>query len=172
MKRANLGCGEDYREGWLNVDYSNVAADEQYDLRKFHWPWGENEFDEVLMQGVIEHLPDTRQTITEVWRMLKPGGVFSGSFPYCGSHFAFRDPTHVRYFDEKIFDYWTLKPVPWTAPARFKVRRIELCCYSDKVNQKLRNLIPGRRLLRYFFWNMYDLVEFELIAEKHVHPAN
>ena len=34
------------------------------------------QFDAIIMGGVIEHLYDPYATLTEVWRVLKPGGVF------------------------------------------------------------------------------------------------
>jgi predicted SAM-dependent methyltransferase len=164
--RANIGCGNDYRQGWLNVDRENVRADVIHDLNVVPWPIETNSCSEVFMQGVLEHLPNTVATMEEVWRILVPNGLFRGSFPYWASTFAFRDPTHVRFFDEKIFDYWTHE-VPWaSSKARFAVKRVELCNYNDKLVHKLRNAIPFRRLLRWFLINMYDLVEFEITAVK------
>lgn len=162
--RANIGCGADYREGWFNVDSTpHVKLDLCHDLRVVPWPIPDESFEEVLMQGVLEHLPDTVAVMEQVHRILKPGGVFKGSMPYCFSTFAFRDPTHVRYFDEKAFDYFT-REISWTShKAKFTKRRVELTTYNDKFVHKLRNAIPFRRLLRWFFINMYDSIEFELV---------
>tara|TARA_R110002074_G_scaffold304679_2_gene475933 strand:- start:8244 stop:8936 length:693 start_codon:yes stop_codon:yes gene_type:complete len=46
-------------------------------------PFSENYFDFVIMTEVIEHLSDAvlKKTISEVSRVLKPGGMFVGSVP-------------------------------------------------------------------------------------------
>jgi 2-polyprenyl-3-methyl-5-hydroxy-6-metoxy-1,4-benzoquinol methylase len=46
-------------------------------------PFPENYFDYVIMTEVIEHLSDSvlKETIAEVSRVLKPGGMFVGSVP-------------------------------------------------------------------------------------------
>ncbi len=37
--------------------------------------FNENEFDVVYSWGVLHHSPDTPKTVSEVWRILKPGGT-------------------------------------------------------------------------------------------------
>jgi 2-polyprenyl-3-methyl-5-hydroxy-6-metoxy-1,4-benzoquinol methylase len=39
-----------------------------------HLPYGDNEFDVILLNEVIEHVDDDRLTIREAYRCLKPGG--------------------------------------------------------------------------------------------------
>jgi glycosyltransferase involved in cell wall biosynthesis/ubiquinone/menaquinone biosynthesis C-methylase UbiE len=43
-----------------------------YDAEKL--PFDDNSFDIVYSNGVIHHIPDTRQVIREIYRVLKPGG--------------------------------------------------------------------------------------------------
>lgn len=168
MTKLNLGCGQDYRKGYWNVDSENVHADEQADLRILPWRWPDNSAEEIMMNGVLEHLPDTIGTVNEVWRVLEHGGLFVGSYPFCASTFAFRDPSHVRYFDEKIWDYWDFwkNRVPWAGKARFHILEVKLFAYRDTPGQKLRNLIPFRRYLKWFLNNMYDRVDFRVRAMK------
>lgn len=47
-------------------------------------PYQDQHFDKVIMTEVLEHLPDDilDSTISEVHRVLKPGGVFTGTVPY------------------------------------------------------------------------------------------
>ncbi len=42
-------------------------------------------FDLVFMMHVLEHVPDPRRTITEIARVLKPGGVLHCLIPNCAS---------------------------------------------------------------------------------------
>lgn len=45
--KINIGCGRDYREGWINIDIStDCKADEYRDIRKERL-WQENGLDVV-----------------------------------------------------------------------------------------------------------------------------
>ena len=86
-RRANLGCGYDRREGYLNVDFverhePDVVADVR-DLSMLPSDY----FEEVLAHDVLEHMPraDTMRALTEWARITKPGGAISirvPSFPH------------------------------------------------------------------------------------------
>jgi SAM-dependent methyltransferase len=59
---------------WIdkNADVVNVAFPE-VDMQKL--PYGDEEFDVVISDQVIAHLPDPRQALAESFRVLKRGGV-------------------------------------------------------------------------------------------------
>ena len=84
IRRLNLGCGKDMREGYINSDL--LGGDVPCDLRKFPWPWPDNHAEEILMWNVLEHMPDTEAAVLEVRRILKPGGKFWGRVPFCFSN--------------------------------------------------------------------------------------
>ena len=99
MKRLNLGCDRDYREGWINLDcHRNLKADVIHDLNKFPWPFKDNEFDFVLACHVLEHLYDIPKVMKEIHRITKKYGIIEIYVPYFNSFNAFRDCTHVRFF--------------------------------------------------------------------------
>lgn len=76
-KKANLGCGYDVQEGYLNVDLHErhgpdlVADVSELPMLPSDW------FEEIVAQDVLEHLP--RQKVTQAlqeWsRILAPNGV-------------------------------------------------------------------------------------------------
>ncbi len=72
--RVNLGCGDKYLEGWVNVDKGEWDKDVDADVREL--PFDEDYADEAMAIHVIEHFyaweaPD----VLEEWlRILKPGG--------------------------------------------------------------------------------------------------
>lgn len=75
--KLNLGCGDDIREGYVNVDFrqthpSVVIAD----LSKFPWPFEDESADEILMLDFLEHFPyaQTRSILLQCFRVLKPTG--------------------------------------------------------------------------------------------------
>ena len=77
IKKLNLGCGDDYREGYINVDFDNtVKADKYFDLRET-FPLENESFDEVLAQDVLEHFTKENADlfIKEIRRILKPEGI-------------------------------------------------------------------------------------------------
>jgi len=163
--KLHLGCGNDYKSGWVNVDLqSGVKADEYYDLNIFPWPWPDNSVDEIWADQLLEHLNDTPGVMQEAYRVLKAGCSFSGQVPYCGSVWAFIDPTHKVFFCERSFVYYDKNRPSGTQRlgVDFSVVQTELVGNTNTKLARLRNLIPFRRLLRWFLWNMYDGVKFRL----------
>jgi SAM-dependent methyltransferase len=80
----------------------------QADLRQCDGPllpFADDSFDHVTCIEVIEHIPQTlrRETLGEVWRVLKPGGKFIVRCPHAGifqgldvANFRFRFPRLYR----------------------------------------------------------------------------
>jgi predicted SAM-dependent methyltransferase len=78
MVRAHLGPGQHrYLPGWINVDANMFTArcDVWADLRN-GLPFPYNSVDAIYSYHVIEHLPEIDIHWKEVFRCLKPGGVF------------------------------------------------------------------------------------------------
>lgn len=164
--RLHLGCGVDYKEGYLNVDNSTrVKTDQIVDLSKLPWPWPDNHADEIQMIDVLEHLPTTFDFIHEIHRVLKPGGLFVCHVPYAKSDGAFQDPQHYSFFTEKTFDYvceaWRSG---WYNGPRFERISVKLDVACCTWKNRARNLIPTpvRMFLRHWLWNMFDEVKFVL----------
>jgi SAM-dependent methyltransferase len=79
-------------------------------------PFGDQSLDGITAFDVIEHLP--RQTergddnlfigiMNEIYRTLKPGGVFLAVTPSYPSPAAFLDPTHVNIITSKTHKYFS-----------------------------------------------------------------
>lgn len=106
--RLNLGCGTDYREGWLNVDLDpdgGLEVDQRIDLFAFPWDLPSSAFDLVLASHLVEHVPhrvpgETRdgflRFMEEVHRVLRPDGRLVVKTPHWESPKAIMDPTHTR----------------------------------------------------------------------------
>lgn len=94
----NLGCGLVPPEPrWIGVDLE-PPADVLADARELPPEWS-GRFGVVWANHVIEHIPgpDQYRVWSEAWRVLRPGGVFSGIVPGADLDYnmAWRDPTHV-----------------------------------------------------------------------------
>jgi len=72
--KLNLGCGGDYKKGYLNVDaYDSTVADEL--MSSIDLKLADNTVDEVLCSQLIEHLgiAGSIYSLSEIFRVLKPG---------------------------------------------------------------------------------------------------
>lgn len=110
--RLNLGCGGDYREGWINLDRSPEVADIGHDLSEVPWPFDDASIDWVFADQVFEHLPpmtDGRDTVLqaleEIQRILRPGGRMYVGVPYGGSKADFAHIGHYRHFSTNSFKF-------------------------------------------------------------------
>lgn len=168
MTKLNLGCGDQFLDGYINCDMlPNVKTDKVFDLEKFPYPFADNFADEVLMDNVLEHLHDIVSTMREIHRILKPGGVVKIIVPYGKADRAIQDPTHVHFFTEKSMNYFTEGyHFDYYTEFRFKKIQARLFTSNGTFLCRVRNLIPFRSILKYFLYNMYDGVVFELEAVK------
>jgi len=81
-KRLHLGCGSTNVKGWLNVDkYARVA--DTYLNAYARFPFADGTFDMVYSEHMLEHLriDKVRGFLTEILRVLKPGGTFRVTCP-------------------------------------------------------------------------------------------
>ena len=77
-----LGSADKTKEGWVNIDLS-PAADLMLDLRD-PLPFTDNTFKMIYSEHVLEHFDypgDITRLLSECYRVLEPGGIFSLSVP-------------------------------------------------------------------------------------------
>lgn len=73
-----------------------------HDLNVTPWPFASDAYDEVHAYEVMEHIGqqgDWRAFFAhfgEIWRILKPGGLFCATVPMWTSPWAWGDPGHTR----------------------------------------------------------------------------
>ncbi len=120
-KRINLGSGKDYKFGYLNIDIrEEVHPDVVFDLGQpvtfpLHFESiftgeitiDENEFEEIVANDVLEHVPDLERLMGNCLKLLKVGGQFKINVPYDLSLGAWQVPTHIRGFNQNSWLYYT-----------------------------------------------------------------
>ena len=95
--KLNLGCGEDTREGYLNVDIvKGEEIDIVHNLNIFPYPFKDNSVDEIVLQSCLEHLNFPEEVIYELHRILKVGGILEVLCPHFSSFQAFGNIQHKR----------------------------------------------------------------------------
>ena len=112
VKKLNLGCGKEYRDGWVNLDISNkdiydneIKVDVKHDLNKFPWPFKSNEFDFVLLKHLLEHLNDIPKVMNELIRITRKGGIIKIIVPHFSCYHTYRDPTHKIFPSIQTINY-------------------------------------------------------------------
>jgi O-antigen biosynthesis protein len=55
----------------------------------------------------LEHVSDKIALINELYRLLAPGGLLLSMTPSTDGRGAFQDPTHVAFYNENSFWYYT-----------------------------------------------------------------
>jgi SAM-dependent methyltransferase len=94
------------KHGYIGLDSIQLdGVDFVIDLEIDNLPFPDASVDEANASHFLEHIRNLFHVTDEVYRVLKPGGIFTIEvplFPYTG---AIKDPTHVRFFIPETFDY-------------------------------------------------------------------
>jgi len=110
MRKLNLGCGRDAREGYVNLDFSKFdGVDVVHNLNKFPYPFKDNEFDEVYASHILEHVDDLTKVMKELKRICKNGSKVIIRVPHFSCGLTYNDPTHKIFFGYFTFDVFTDK---------------------------------------------------------------
>jgi SAM-dependent methyltransferase len=125
MKRELLiGCGpsrikkvglEEVATDWSNLTTLDMdpycEPDVVHDLNIFPYPFSDNTFNEIHAYEVLEHLGSLGdykfffKQFEEIWRILKPDGVFIGMVPGPKSPWIFGDPGHTRIIQPEMIQF-------------------------------------------------------------------
>jgi len=106
MKKLNLGCGNRIRKGWVNVDVAPLlGVDVVHDLNQIPFPFETASCDEIICEDVLEHV-NYIAALRECHRLLVDGGTLHIEVPHFTSSNNFVDPTHLRQFSVKTFNFF------------------------------------------------------------------
>jgi glycosyltransferase involved in cell wall biosynthesis len=104
LKAVDLGGGIDAKPGCVTIDIAD--ADIIYDLNN-GIPLPDNSVGVINASHVLEHLKDPIKSMKEIHRVLADGGWAFIEVPSTDGRGAWQDPTHVSYWNENSFWYYT-----------------------------------------------------------------
>lgn len=170
MKRLNLGCGPDYKKGWINVDYhTSYTPDIVHNLDRFPYPFKSEEIDHIYCSHILEHVQDLFRTLKELERVLKVNGTLHIRVPHFSNGNGYNDLTHRRFFGWFTFDqilngYYNKK-------FNFKIikRRFNYLAVEHPVKNTLTswffNILPKQFYQRFLCW-ILPVGEIEIVLRK------
>ena len=104
--KLNLGCGNDIKKGWVNLDiYKGEGIDVVHDLNNLPLPFEDNSFNYILCKDILEHV-NYVDVMNELHRILKKGGIIRIRVPHFTSKSNYADPTHINLFSSNTFYYF------------------------------------------------------------------
>jgi SAM-dependent methyltransferase len=163
LTAIDLGCGRYKVPGTIGLDQSSIVnPDIVTNFVEEDLPFEDSSVDVVICRQVMEHVDDLFSLMNKIHRVLKADGVLVTEVPYWSSEGAFRDPTHVRFFSEKSFDYWDpdCECAYYADSAPFVINRVEYQLNPRKVVRLMKRLVGIRGLKA--FNNMIVGLRFEL----------
>ena len=110
--KLDIGCGGQKKEGFIGLDILKLeGVDIVHDLTLFPYPLDDDSVDEVYMDNCLEHIPNPMKVVEEIYRISKNNTKVTIAVPYCRSHYAIIDPTHVNFFGVNWFNYFDPKHI-------------------------------------------------------------
>lgn len=108
--RIEIGGGEICKPGWVNLDPVHGDGRWQREAQDTPWPIDHGSVESIYASHVFEHIPAGAPRIdvmNECWRVLEIGGTLRIIVPLFPSEEAIGDPTHISWWVERSFAYFT-----------------------------------------------------------------
>lgn len=115
LRLLDIGGGLNGAQGYETVDLRE-GADVYADLND-DWPVDDSSVGVLRASHVLEHLHDPIHAMNEAYRILAPGGFFLIEVPSTDGRGAFQDPTHVSFYNNNSFWYYTERQYAAFIPA-------------------------------------------------------
>jgi len=126
MAKLNLGCGPEWEKNYSDYEGLDIVGFGQKHIGDVMLikHFGSSDYDEVMANHFLEHFSqdELRDIFKEVYRILKPGGIFRFAVPhrkhdraYVLSHKTFWDENTVKWLErddaDKVYGFgrWKIK---------------------------------------------------------------
>lgn len=90
--------------GYISIDKCNgdIIADLEHGI-----PLADNSCGLIRASDALEHVKDQQFLMKEIHRVLAPGGILLSKTPSTDGRGAWQDPTHISFWNQNSFWYWT-----------------------------------------------------------------
>ncbi len=164
--RLNIGAGQTYIPGYVNIDISS-KADITLDLGKDILPFEDGSVDLIFSYHTLEHVPDYLFALSEIHRVIKHGGLFLVGLPYVTlTEYHLVNPYHLHNFNEFSFDFFDVNKLKGSAAEGNPI-------LFNKVFHRFQyigifNHLPSplKSWCRRHFFNVVRKIDFGLISIK------
>lgn len=162
INKINIGCGDDIREGWINLDYHNrYGANYIWDLRNLPLPFKDGEFDYVFCSHVLEDFVNVIPLLDELVRITKKGGKIELEVPYhtCGWNSIY----HQRCFTVSSFKSYVYMNLYDKSPP-VEIELIKFCGrkwvawiynFISNLRHKDKSNLIDHSFLKYLYPNLF-----------------
>lgn len=89
---------------YFSADLSSPHAKEKMDITDIQWP--DDSFDVIYCCHLLEHVPDDRKAISEIFRVLKPGGWVLIQVPISKEKNTIEDPSITDPAERERLFWW------------------------------------------------------------------
>ncbi|MBT3404880.1 methyltransferase domain-containing protein [archaeon] len=154
-----MGCGGNYLKGWINLDIrEDIKADKIHNLEEYPYPFKKNQFNEILVKMVLEHVKDPIKMLNELTRISKNRGRIKIIVPHATSYANFSNIVHKINFTEDSFQKPLLE--------EYELKEIILKKKEFIYQNKWKRYLPFKNILKIFFMGIYDDLFFEFEVKK------
>ena len=123
----DMGAAHARPDGYLGVDQHPADRVEIVAKLPAPLPLADSSVGVIRAYDFLEHVGDKVALFNELHRLLAPGGLLLSQTPSTDGRGAFQDPTHVAFYNENSFWYFTEAQYQRYVPeitARFQVSRV------------------------------------------------
>lgn len=109
MIKLNIGCGNDRKEGYVNIDIASAAnPDVVLDIEDGLFIYADDSCVEIIAENVLTQISSPQiflKVMNEFHRVLVHGGTLVVRVPNAKDICAFQDPMDQRRFTDQTFTY-------------------------------------------------------------------
>lgn len=130
----DLGAAHSKPEGYLGVDQFDGPGVDYVHSFPAQIGFAESSVGVIRAVDFLEHVEDKVAMMNEIHRLLAPGGLLLSMTPSTDGRGAFQDPTHVAFWNENSFWYFTDRQYANYVPsitAKFQTSRMVTSFPSD-----------------------------------------
>lgn len=123
----DLGAAHGHPGGYLGVDRRSGPGVDLVAQLPAPLPLTDGSVGVIRAVDFLEHVADKVALFNELYRLLAPGGLLLSQTPSTDGRGAFQDPTHVAFYNENSFWYYTEAAYRNFVPeieARFQTSRV------------------------------------------------